>query len=399
MGSLDKINKLKPLISQEIPPLSKDIIFLWSSQLIWQFSAGMMGVFLPIFLFSFFEKNLEKVFFFYIFVFFVSALFLPLGTKIGLNFLGIKKSLIFSIPLLSFYYFCFYLLDKENYYFILILAAFLVAFFRSFYWTPYHVDFLKFSQKNVRGRQFALFSASLFLVGVVAPFTAGLIIKNFSLKVLFLISSIIVFFSIFPLLKIKKTQERFSFGYFQTFKTLFSKKFRKFFVGLSAIGAEEAVGTIVWPIFIFEILKGDHFAVGEITAIVVASSMFLYIITGKYTDKIKDKREFFKPVNYFYSLGWVLKSFVNSAFQIFAVNTYHSFMAILRGVPFGTFIYEMMADSGHYVDEYTALREIALNIGRVLILFLCVILSSIFKLNINWIFLITAFVSLVINLF
>ena len=122
MGSLDKINKLKPLISQEIPPLSKDIIFLWSSQLIWQFSAGMMGVFLPIFLFSFFEKNLEKVFFFYIFVFFVSALFLPLGAKIGLNFLGIKKSLIFSIPLLSFYYFCFYLLDKGNYYFILILS-------------------------------------------------------------------------------------------------------------------------------------------------------------------------------------------------------------------------------------------------------------------------------------
>ena len=104
MGSL---NKFKPLVSKEIPPLSKDIIFLWSSQLIWQFSAGMMGIFLPIFIFTFFEKNLEKVFFFYTLVFFVSALFLPLGTRIGLNFLGIKKSLIFSIPLLGFYYFCF----------------------------------------------------------------------------------------------------------------------------------------------------------------------------------------------------------------------------------------------------------------------------------------------------
>jgi len=44
-------------------------------------------------------------------------------------------------------------------------------------------------------------------------------------------------------------------------------------------------------------------------------------------------------------------------------------------------MYEQAADSGHYIDEYTVLREIALSIGRVLMLLVLVGVTSVFSIG------------------
>jgi hypothetical protein len=49
--------------------------------------------------------------------------------------------------------------------------------------------------------------------------------------------------------------------------------------------------------------------------------------------------------------------------------------------PFTTLMYEQAADRGHYVDEYTVLREMAAMIGRVLMIVLVLILLSFVGLN------------------
>jgi hypothetical protein len=57
--------------------------------------------------------------------------------------------------------------------------------------------------------------------------------------------------------------------------------------------------------------------------------------------------------------------------------------------------YEQAADAGHYIDEYTVLREMSLNIGRILILVFLLILSLSFSISVS--FFVAAVISLGIN--
>lgn len=59
------------------------------------------------------------------------------------------------------------------------------------------------------------------------------------------------------------------------------------------------------------------------------------------------------------------------------------------------YAYEQAVDSGHYIDEYTVLREIALGIGRVAMLLFLVAVTSIFSIGAS--FFVAAVVSLGVN--
>ena len=63
--------------------------------------------------------------------------------------------------------------------------------------------------------------------------------------------------------------------------------------------------------------------------------------------------------------------------------------------PFDTLVYEISADSGHYVDEFTVLREMALTMGRVLVLAIVALL--LLFVSLEWTFVIAAGASLLLN--
>jgi len=55
----------------------------------------------------------------------------------------------------------------------------------------------------------------------------------------------------------------------------------------------------------------------------------------------------------------------------------------------------MMADQGHYVDEYTVIKEMAVNFGKTLILAFAILIALNFGLN--WTFILAALASLLVN--
>lgn len=96
------------------------------------------------------------------------------------------------------------------------------------------------------------------------------------------------------------------------------------------------------------------------------------------------------------SVGWAFKSFVQTPFHVFAAGTYHDFTNTATRIPFDTLMYERAADNGHYIDEYTVLRGIALSFGRVAGLLLAIFLVGF--VGLNWLFLIAAAASLFLGL-
>jgi len=373
--------------------LSPGFVALFSGRMIQFAAGGLLGLFLPIFLLTKLNFQIEYVFLYYIVGYLAYALLLPLGAQF-LNKIGLRRSLRISVLLDGAFYTCFFLFDKNPSVY-LILSVVILTLSRLLFWLPFHTDFAKFTDKADRGKEVSLMWATRSFLRVVMPVIAGFLIARFGFNLVFVLAIILYLSAGIPFLTLPRTKERFSWGVLETFKRYFSRENRKLVVANMANGAENVVGIIIWPIFIWQLLKGNYIEVGALSSLIIFVAVILQLIVGKYTD-LFDKRKMLHWGSVFYALGWLVKIFVLTAFQIFIAGAYHVFAKIFKDTPFDALNYEIMANHGHFVDEYTVLKEIAIQAGRSLMLIFAIIVALNFGLN--WTFALAALASLFINL-
>jgi len=111
--------------------------------------------------------------------------------------------------------------------------------------------------------------------------------------------------------------------------------------------------------------------------------------SGKSTAQFKkfdkfSKKKLMRVGSLIYAFGWMAKTFIVTAFQIFVVGTFHSLGSIVLRTPFNAFSYEQFTDRGTYLDEYTVLREISINFGRAIMGVILIILISLVGLKISF---------------
>lgn len=372
---------------------SRDFKILCLYEIIRNIAIGMVGIFLPIFFFQKFSKNIFWVIVFFWLSYLLYLFFVPIGAKI-MSRIGLKKSMVIGRIIVLFFYLSL-ILFQNNLILLFIFAQIFLLAFRIFYWVPYHTDFAKFTDGKMRGREVAFLRAVVYIASIISPFLAGLILSFYSFNVLFAIAIFVFASSIIPLSWLSETKEKFSFSYFQTFRVLFKKYNRRMLIAYASDGAQNFVGTVIWPVFIFQLLGHNYEVVGGISALIVLITIFLQLFVGGLTDKIRKKRVL-KWGSILYSLGWILKGFVTTAFNIFLASVFQNFSALLLRTPFDALFYEKAADRGSYVDEYTVLREISLNIGRIFTGLILLLL--IYFLGIRISFLLAGLASLFVNL-
>jgi MFS family permease len=251
-----------------------------------------------------------------------------------------------------------------------------------------------YTDKSDRGKSIGMLWAASTFLGVVMPVLSGFLIGRFGYGIVFVLAITIYLCAFVPLLTLPPTHEMYSWRYFETFKEFLKKKNRKMVLANMANGAENEVGVVIWPIFVWQLLDGNYLAVGAISSLIVFCTIAIQLSAGKFADKM-DKRKMIHWGSIFYAIGWLAKVFVLSAMQIFVVGTYHSFAQIFKDTPFDTLNYELLADQGHYVDEQTVIKEIAVQIGKVLMLLFAILIVA--KFSMNWIFALAALASLFIN--
>jgi len=259
---------------------------------------------------------------------------------------------------------------------VALLSLFFYITWHAIYWVPFHTAFAEIAPKKKLGSVIGLLNAGYAFISIATPILSAWIITSFGYSALLLIAAIFVLFSIVPIFFVSVSQETFEYGFWQTFKILFSKKERSLLILYAAEGAENVVGFLVWPIFIFLLFQGKYLEVGAVATAVVLVSMFLQLIVGRLSDHFNPQKIFRFGAG-LTSLGWFLRMFVSTATQVFFVGIFYSFSAILMNTPFEAIMYTRAADAGHYVDEYTVLREMALSVGRTSILILLAVLVSI----------------------
>ena len=356
-------------------------------------ATSMLGLFFPIFLYEFFDLSLTLVFLWYTALYVVRIPGQVIAAKI-FSRTGLIPSMVMGTLGAIFFYIAVYLLDTGvslDSRALLAAAILGVTVFSGFYWTPFHIDFASFSTKGKRGTQVAVYNIGLRIVAVIAPALAGFIVMQYSYSIVFLIGMIIMTLSLFPIMYLPRTHVRYEFGFFETFKKMFQKPYRNMSLSMISFGAENTVGVVAWPLFLFVIFKGQHLEVGLFAAVVVIIGAFIQYALGKRIDKGPIEK-LFRYGARVYSLGWFVKAFVTSVMGVFAASLFHTLGSILMGTPFEALYYEKAADSGHYIDEFTVIRESAIAIGRFGMMMILLLVTSQFPLSIS--FVVAAIVSL-----
>lgn len=376
-------------------PLSHGFVSLYTGKAVVMFTSALLGIFLPIFLYELFNQNFQAVVIYYGVGYFLYAITLTIGARF-LNRFGFRRALRTSVILGVLFYSVFYFIDQGNLKYLIPFSLLTLVFYRLFYWLPYHVDFAKFTTKKDRGRQVSFVEATRLVMQIFAPLIAGFIISRFNFDALFVVAMILFAVSGISYLTIPRTREKFSWSWQETWRQFFSKKRKKMIIAYMAYGAENSVSMVVWPIFIYQLLKGDYLQVGIISSLIVGVTIILQLALGKYIDSKISKEKILGWGSVFYSFGWVIKIFIVTAFQIFVVGAYHSLARIFMQTSVDTLTYEVAADQGHYVDEFTVLKEMAMNIGKTLMVVLVIFVSLYF--SIQWVFILAALASMVVNL-
>jgi hypothetical protein len=360
-------------------------------------ASGLLGLFIPIFLYQLFDNSFVSVFAFYGISSFLYFLFIPLGIKLADEKFGLQKSLKLSLFFLSAFYITFYLVEKDTILLYIPLGILCLTLFRILFWTPFRTDLAKFTNKKNRGRQLSSFEALNMILAVILPIISAFIINKYSYDVLFIIAIGIYLLTIIPFRLLPPTKENFSWSVPKTYKEFFkSIKNKKVAIAFMANGMETFVALVIWPIFIFELLKGNFLEVGIVSSAIILITVVLQLSLGKIIDKKLSKGTVLKWGTMFYSVGWIIKIFILTSFHIFIAGAYHSITKIFTKTPFDTFVYDLSANEGHYVDEYSVIMEMSVHAGRFLMFVIASVLYIYFGLTAT--FVIAAIASIALNL-
>lgn len=373
---------------------SRDLIALYASRTLMRIALSVIGVFLPIFFYKEFGGDLELVIAIFISLYGIHMLLTPLSSRL-LGVLGTKRMITAGIVFLILATASLYLFPHQPG--IATVAYILFAsVYRALYWVPYHVDFSKALNETMRGRQLAILRNIANVVLIAVPFIGGIVIAAFGFDAVFLVSLVFMLIALYPLRYMNHTYERFSWGYVDTFMHLFARGNRSLFLSHAANGAQGAATLVFWPIYVFTLLDERYTALGIIASLTLIVLILLQSIAGKLFDTWSHERMLVVGV-VMATTGWVTKIFVQTPLQVFAADTYHSFGKTVNALSFDAATYEQSADNGRYVDEYTALKEMALAVGRIVMLLLLGVLVAFFDMRVT--FVLAAIVALGMLLF
>ena len=209
------------------------------------------------------------------------------------------------------------------------------------------------------------------------PALAGFVLTVFSNGpfVLFLGCAALMLASVLPVLRMRQRYEQYDWTYRETMREVAAKK-NHLAVGLFILdGVQGAVLIFIWPLAMFLIL-GSFKTLGAIL-----TATFCAAFLGRYL--VRNFLRSFRVKSPVVAVSiaittWVAKLAVASPVQILAVNIAYASGNSAARFNIDAQSFEQSADRGHFVDEYTAVKEIGLAIGRisVCILFITLLLYT-----------------------
>ena len=178
--------------------LRKGFFGLYFGRVVMAVASGLLGIFLPIFLYNILDGNIPLVMAYYASSCIAYLFLVAFGAQF-LNRFGFRKALVLASISAATINIAYFFTTKENMLVLLPVSLVFLVIFRLLFWIPYHVDFAIFTNKGKRGGQVGLLLSTITFLGVVGPMIAGYFIETWSMQVLFFIAIITYALGMIPL--------------------------------------------------------------------------------------------------------------------------------------------------------------------------------------------------------
>lgn len=329
---------------------------------------GVTGTFTVVFFYQFFGDSVLGALLAYIAIFAGTALLTPWGASF-LNTIGMRGTMLRALPLLALSAGTLALASSYDpaapqAFLIVIVSILGTLLYRALYWVPYSVGISETLTPGSEGRQIATLTNLADVLVAAMPLLGGLVLSAESFQSLFTIGGALFALSALPLFFIPNRYECFSWDTRETFRQLLNPDMRPMVYATVGDGIQFGILAVVWPLLIFLLLGQDYETVGAVTTLTLIATLLLRSFVGSYMDRLRGSPAILYWGVFFSATGWLFKAFVVTPFQVIIVDTYHGLGQAVYRTSVDVFTYEQAADNGSYVDEYTALKEVALNVGR-----------------------------------
>lgn len=240
------------------------------------------------------------------------------------------------------------------------IFAILLGAYRALYWIPYRLS--ASTEIHGRSRLPIVYEVLIALMPAFAGITMA-VVPYAPLRLLFG-SAVLIGMSLIPILALYDFPERFSWHYTETFRQLFRRNNRRLFSASLSGGLQGTVLFLVWPISVFFIVGSNYKTLGAILSATFLAILLLRYAYRRMAHRMKFERSV--AVNVAFSVsGWIMRLFVGSPLGVILADSYSHVSAPRGSHSIDTLAFEQYADSGSFIDEYTALKEMGLAAGRI----------------------------------
>lgn len=332
---------------------NKELDELYASVALRFFAISLISIFTPIYLLQL-HYSLASVLLFYIVLDLVHGLFIIPAARIASRY-GIKHSIFFSVPFLIIYFALLFSLDTIHW--PLYLLAVIFGINSAFFWLGYHIDFAKIGDRQKRGKEIGFVRFILSFVAAIGPLIGGVLLTQIGFKFVFIIVSLLLLISIFPLFFSKDTYHPVSYSIKGLFK---NKKIKDCFV-FFGYGVDSAVLLVIWPLFLYFFIVDDFTTLGSIQTVSFISSLIFIAFVGIFSDF--RRKLLLKIGAVLNAMMWIAKTFIKTSFQAFSLDALHGMIRSMIIIPYDAITYDR-ANSGDILD-FIIFREIIVHCGRI----------------------------------
>lgn len=254
----------------------------------------------------------------------------------------------------------------------IIAFAVLMGLYRAFYWMPYETEVYE-SGGPVRG------SVWREVLIALIPAFAGLFIVNgeTARAVLLFSASAAVLASMIPLIRVRDVRERFPWTYRQTFAAWMAPENRGVVRHALLEGAFGVALLFLWPIMIFLILGWSYSMLGIVLSITFLIALLGRSLARRTLRALKLSNSALLNMVFVIS-PWILRLAVATPLGIILVDSYF-YTTSPKKLGIDPIASEQTGDAGFFVDEYTALKEMSMALGRILMCGFAVAIALIFS--------------------
>ncbi len=346
--------------------LRRQVKELYVATAISDMAVAAMLIFEPIYLKYELGLSVPWVILFFAGVYAWYIVLIPFGGKFAARF-GYKHSMILSVPFQLAYWTCLFFASRHTE--LLYVATLLYGLQKSFYWPAFHAVVARFANKSQVGREFSVLTAVIQTAHIFGPLVGGFLAARGGGGVLLVVAGCIYSLMIIPLLAHKERGSLTPYKFKDTLN-LYRRHTDKA-LGYFGFG-EEFIALGVWPIFIYEVLKG-YDGVGVMTTVSSGLAIVISLWMGRLTDQ-SEKRLLIKRGGLLAAISWFVRPFLLNAGGVLVSDTFGRTAKNAVSIPMCTVTYERAEASD--IMPYMVFFEQSLAIGKLLTALLAALLFA-----------------------